>query len=517
MSFLPGEKLRYAESHFKFKLPWSFLYRPWPEIIVDAPFQVVPTEEPTIWVVVRDGDRFPTKLKEIEIQIESAKDCGRSLTQKISLNIEVKNSFTFFPISLGTLPPGSYKVTPKIQAERNGILKTFSRWNLPGLKPKPLYIQVLEKELPKAPGFLYGEMHCHTYYSVDHVEYGASPAVMQQAAKSIGLDFVNFTDHAYDFAFAKEDYTKEAESPISRFQELQDEIRNLPSLPLLMAGEEVSVGNSKGENVHMTVLGQECFLPGLGDCGRYWLANKPTRPIAQILNLAGGPCFAAHPWQQMSALERFVFRRGFWHSEDLHLSSKNPIRGIQFWNGLRDEGFHLGRNWWIRELGKGNYLLPIGGNDAHGDLNDTTSVSIPLFKLRHTRDHVFGQVRTAIFCQDTPTQENLKKAFLGDNCFITDGPSLWWNRNEKTVTFHGRSNSEMGGGFRYVKIYGRRILANGKVSSKEEVLPESLIATTESVDITIDSANFAYLRCECETASGRFALTSAARTQIITD
>ena len=39
MSLIPGEKLHYAETHFKFKLPWSLLYKPWPEILVDAPFQ----------------------------------------------------------------------------------------------------------------------------------------------------------------------------------------------------------------------------------------------------------------------------------------------------------------------------------------------------------------------------------------------------------------------------------------------------------------------------------------------
>ena len=58
MSFWPGEKLRYAETHFKFRLPWSLLYRPWPEIIFDMPFQAVPGIEPTMWIVVRDADRF---------------------------------------------------------------------------------------------------------------------------------------------------------------------------------------------------------------------------------------------------------------------------------------------------------------------------------------------------------------------------------------------------------------------------------------------------------------------------
>jgi hypothetical protein len=55
MSLIPGEKLHYAETHFKFKLPWSLLYRPWPEILVDAPFQFVPGVKPMLWIVVRDA------------------------------------------------------------------------------------------------------------------------------------------------------------------------------------------------------------------------------------------------------------------------------------------------------------------------------------------------------------------------------------------------------------------------------------------------------------------------------
>ena len=67
MSFIPGEKLHYAETHFKFKLPWSLLFKPWPEILVDAPFQFVPSAKPLLWIVVRDAQRFPTLIEKMEI------------------------------------------------------------------------------------------------------------------------------------------------------------------------------------------------------------------------------------------------------------------------------------------------------------------------------------------------------------------------------------------------------------------------------------------------------------------
>ena len=539
MSFLPGEKLRYAETHFKFKLPWSLLYKPWPEIIFDAPFQFVPGVEPMLWIVVRDADRFPTTIKTVEIRLSNVIPAGTLLESNATenaarqpdvvinkdLNTEVQEQMRFIPLALGKIPAGTYEAHCKLTIERKGKTQTFERWNLPRLKPVPLRFKVLSEALPIAPGYAAGEMHCHTHYSADHVEYGATPEVLQQAAKAVGLDFVSCTDHAYDFAFTQEDFTKEANSPVPRFQKLREEIAALPStdengnrLPLMIAGEEVSAGNSKGENVHMTVLGPEGYLPGLGDCGRYWLENRPTRSIKQILNMTEAHCFAAHPFQQMGLLEKFVFRRGYWKPEDLNLSGKHAIRGIQFWNGIRDEGFKLGREFWINELGKGNYLLPIGGNDAHGDLNSMTAVNLPLISLKHTRAHTFGNVRTVVRIDERgETLASLNAAFSGDNCYVTDGPALWWERSDKEkskeITFHARSNKEMGGGFRYIRIYGRRELPNGKLAVEEEIMLGSLIAAPDHADIPVATFGFAYVRAECETATGRFALTSAARVQ----
>ncbi len=564
MSFWPGEKLRYAETHFKFKLPWSLLYKPWPEIIFDAPFQFVPGVEPYLWIVVRDADHFPTTIKNAEIVLKTRTQNAQQdalllqdaqQTQDVpqpdiiickELNIEVREQMRFIPLALGKIPTGTYEAHCKLTVEREGKSQTFERWNLPRLKPVPLRFKVLNETPPIAPGYVAGEMHSHTHYSADHVEYGATPEVLQLAAKAVGLDFVNCTDHAYDFAFTQEDYTKEADSPVPRFQKLREEIAALPvkdengnDMPLMLAGEEVSAGNSKGENVHMTVLAPEGYLPGLGDCGRYWLENRPTRSIKQILNMTEAHCFAAHPFQQMGLLEKFVFRRGYWKPEDLQLKNKHSIRGLQFWNGIRDEGFKLGREFWINELGKGNYLLPIGGNDAHGDLNSMTAVDLPLISLKHTRAHTFGNVRTVIkldescspalchpqcviLSEDRQVEVEgsskvslslaaINAAFAADNCYITDGPALWWEHDDNGITFHARSNKETGGGFRYVRIYGRRIQPNGKLAPEEEVMIGSQVATPDHADIPVATLGFAYVRAECETATGKFALTSAAQ------
>jgi hypothetical protein len=476
-----------------------------------------------LWIVVRDAQRFPTLIEKMEINIQGTDTDSKNIPERsLDLQYRATEQFCFYQIYLGTLPAGNYEIRCKIHARRIdsnsgadlGKTKIFERWNHPGLKSVPLKIQVLAEKPPKAPGFVAGEMHCHTYYSADHVEHGAEPAVLQQAAKAVGLDFVSCTDHAYDFAYTTEDYTKEADTPLTRFDALREEVRELnqnADMPLMIAGEEVSAGNSKGENVHMTVLGPECYLPGLGDCGRNWLDNKPTFRIPKLLEMTKAHCFAAHPMQPIGYLEKFIFRRGYWSHKDLNLDANHKIRGIQFWNGIRDEGFKLGREWWIEELGKGNYLLPIGGNDAHGDLNDTTAVAIPLVSLKHSRDHVFGKVRTVVKIDERGLSlESLNEAFASDNCYITDGPALWWERGEKKVTFHARNTQDFGGAFRYIRIYGRRRSNSGKLAVQESICMESLVLPPSKTDITVNADDFAYLRAECETATGKFAMTSAA-------
>lgn len=502
MSILFFDKPEYAETHYKFKLPWSLLYRPWPEIFFDAPFQFIPKAKKIIWIVVKDAHRFPVTIKNIKLTFQGE---NSNFTLEQNLNIHSNKALEFHPIELGEIVADFYKVTPEITVEKNGKSKTFKRWNYPFLKAKPLEIHILKEAPPKPEGYYAGEMHCHTHYSSDQIEFGATPKILQEAAKAIGLDFVSCTDHAYDFAFSEEDYLKE-EDPNTRFETLKQEIAKLPPSPLMLASEEVSAGNSEGENVHMTVFAPENYIPGLGDCGRYWLKNEPTLSIAKVLEQTKAPCFAAHPKAPMGSLEKFIFRRGYWAHKDISHKNKS-IRGIQFWNGSRDEGFFEGKKWWIEELGKGNYLLPLGGNDAHGDLNDSVSVKYPLVSLRRTKDHIFGKVRTLIKA-DNLTEASLKNAFNTSSLYVTEGPALWWESKEDQWVLQAKSNQEYGP-FKAIKIFGREVLLNGKLASKETLQPESLVLAPLENKIPVYKKNLAYVRAEAVTEKGYFALTAA--------
>lgn len=487
----------YAEMHYKFKLPWSLLYRKEPEIIIDAPFQVVPGENVKLFIVVREANRFPVTLESFDATF-TAHDFRHKKTQ--SLRQTIAEPFCFLPVDCGKLPPGDYAVKASVEISIGKRKKSIRRFNLTGLKKSPLRICVLKENVPKPKGFIAGDVHAHTYFSADPVEFGASPAVLQQAAKSVGLDFVFCTDHSYDFAFEKDDYMVRADAN-ARYEALRKEISGLPDYPRMIAGEEISAGNAQGKNVHLLLPGHPEYIPGEGDCGRNWLKNRPTLSISQIVSRTGLPCFAAHPRETMGKIERFIFNRGDWNAADLQKESGNPIRGLEFWNGSRDKGFELGRNFWISELERGNFLLPLGGNDAHGDLNEYTGVKIPLLRLKRSRSHIFGYVRTVI---KGKSAENAFRDLKSSNLYVTDGPALWWERDGENVLFQFKSSDDFGA-LKSFTLFAQDV--SGKRERPLEISPEKNSDFNATCRISLQE--FRYVRAEAETVSGRFALTSA--------
>lgn len=491
----------YAETHFKFRLPGSRLFQDEPELLVDTAAQVVPGAPCVFYLVAREADRFPVFMKRVEgywqdpngIRVPFLLPCEQYLDQP----------FHFLPLTCPSPPaPGIWLAHTTLFYERSGSFRVKERWNYPHLPPQPLLVRFLASPPPRPDGWIAGETHCHSWHSSDPVEYGAPPSVLQQAALARGLDFICITDHSYDFAWRKDAY-QQAADPVRRYADLQAETLALPSYPLVLAGEEVSCANARGENVHMLVPGAPSYLPGQGDGGRRWFHNRPDLDIASILALTPGPCFAAHPKVPMGSLERRVFRRGGWDIPDLHLEKERRLAGLQFWNGARDQGFYAGRAFWIDQLLRGHRLLPLGGSDAHGDLNDCTGVRLPLWSLKHSRHHVFGQVHTVLPHAGKPSPASLLRALSGDRLYATEGPALWWEPGEKGPLLQALSSKDFGA-LRSVRLF------YASPGAKEESMVELMEAPSFSGHWETSSRHEAcYLRAECETVQGLFALTSA--------
>jgi hypothetical protein len=476
--------LNYAETHFKF--PVSRLYRKEPVILIDAPFQICPGLPCPTWLIIRKANKFPVCINEVYGEWKNAK--GQSISFKLPIQREFDKSFHFEELNFEKPQDnvGLWMLKIYIKYRINEKNKTCERWNYPFLPPEPLIINFLKEHPPKPNGWLAGETHCHSSYTLDSVEFGAAPAVLQKAAKSVGLDFVCITDHSYDLISEK------------KFQKMKNEIANVeadnyPSLPRLIAGEEISCGNSKNENVHLLAFGNENYVEGHGDGGRRWWNTAPDLPIQKAIEKSEVFCFAAHPKLQMLFAEKLLLKRGHWSYRDL---TENKISGIEFWNGFRGMDFYEGRKLWINCLLAGHKLLPLGGNDAHGDLNSYTAVKQPLWSLKHNNEHIFGLVRTVI-----PNTGKTPFSEIPENLYITDGPALWIeNVNSGKLTLHAKSTEDFGK-FLNITIF--------KGEQGAEKIEQMKIDDSLSFDFEITLNNNLYTRAECETNMGKFAMTAA--------
>jgi hypothetical protein len=311
-----------------------------------------------------------------------------------------------------------------------------------------LRIRFLSSPLPYPADWHAGELHCHSDYSNDPVEYGAPLAVLQEAGVALGLGYVVCTDHSYDFYYDRRRYMRPID-PEPNFAAYRQEALALnaanPGATLVIPGEEVSCGNHLGENVHLLVAGHPDFLPGLGDGGRRWLNNKPDLAVGEVLERAQGtPCFAAHPRSRVGGLERFIFRRGMWHERDLRPpGASRGVDGLQFWNGHRATDFTEGRSFWVSRLLAGERISPIASNDAHGDLNRCIGVKTPLFSLYQNRNHVYGHARTVVHAPER-TIAGIQRGLASGRLCCTDGPFLDLERKGDSLELRARTTPDYG-------------------------------------------------------------------------
>jgi hypothetical protein len=508
--------LPYAETHYKFKLPWSPLFKPWPEIFLDGPSLCIPGVKPQFYLVIKDADFFPVQILDIEIHLQSS--LGQARTQSLSLDYEPIDNLVFLPLAIDfTGFQGTVTLNGKITVQKRssiasiGKKRTFLNANFPGLAPSALKINFLSAPLPYPPNWYAGELHCHSDYSNDPVEFGAPLKVLQKAGQSLGLGYVVCTDHSYDFYYQKTRYMQTTD-PAANFQAYRNEALALnqslvDSMPVMIPGEEVSCGNARGENVHLLVAGHHEFIPGHGDGGRRWLNNRPDLTIQEVIErLDQAPCFAAHPKVQVGALEKFIFRRGMWETEDVasNKAGGRQVQGLQFWNGKRGRDFYAGRAFWIKQLLAGEHLYPIGANDAHGDLNQNIGVKTPLFSLYQNRSHVFGNVRTVVHSK-SKTLEGIQAGLASGHLFCTDGPALILTHLSSSVCIEAKSSVDFGS-------IEKLTLFAGQSGEKEEL---QLKVWTFEKDVTQYFTEtyqiplgVQYLRAEVETHSKKFAITS---------
>jgi len=59
----------YAETHFRFRIPFSRYFKREPELIFDTPWRLEPSQKLSIFLVVKDAHLYPVKLESVEIKV----------------------------------------------------------------------------------------------------------------------------------------------------------------------------------------------------------------------------------------------------------------------------------------------------------------------------------------------------------------------------------------------------------------------------------------------------------------
>lgn len=489
-----------------------------PEIFVDAPHQLLPGKPLTVWLLVKDADRFPVRVRAVTFTLRD--ESGATGRERFELDDASARCDKHLQHRAFTLARASFRgrlqVWARIEGEdARGRVHVIETHNYPRLPSFPLEIHLLDAPPPALAGWFAGEMHSHSEFTSDHVEFGAPLALMQETADAVGLDFFLSSDHSYDFPYHRARYL-EALDPRENFAAYRAQAAALnnarPTLPTIIAGEEISCGNARGENVHLLAFGHPEFIPGNGDGGRRGLNSRPDLTIAEVLERLGDtPAFAAHPAGHRSRMQRLVLGRGPWRDEDVRPGSGGrSVRGLQFWNGTLGRDYQDGKAQWVSRLLAGQRLLPLGANDAHGDFNHNIHVKIPLVSVRLSRGHLFGRVRTLVPAADK-SPESLAEAFRGTRTLCTDGPfATLEHAGDGLLRVRALSTPDFGS-WASVTVLG---------ASPGEPRERALAAWTFDGEgpqvfeerLTLDSPGGpapAYARLEVLTRSGRRALTSA--------
>lgn len=413
--------LLYAETHYSFRGIYSRLKKKEPEVIADAPHRIEPGRDIPVLLLIKDADRHPIQLQRATV-IQHLP--GGTETTTFELNTEGITSPFWSKILSVPVPEhrGNLRLDVRIHCRINGKQRIIRNDNYIGTSHAPFDIQISQCALPKTANWHFGEFHCHTSYTSDQVEFGAPLHATRELAQAMGLSFYCTTDHSYDLDDEPQNYLK-SDPQLTKWMQLLQEVEQLNRWVgefVIVPGEEVSVGNSEGQNVHFLLLNHPTFFPGGGDSAERWLRTRPEFSITQLLDQVNSSClaFAAHPAVKPPLLQRLLVRRGKWQMQDCR---HQRLDGLQVWNGTQ-EGLEEGKKMWVDLLLQGRRLFITGGNDAHGNFNRFRQIGLPFITMRENHDHLFGKVRTGVHVEGQLTLASLLAAVKAGRMVVTDGP-----------------------------------------------------------------------------------------------
>ncbi len=507
LSFIPFF-FSYAEIHYHYRFLYPRYFRKEPEIIADLPIRCIRSisSKLPVLIIVKDSHLFPTELSSISIDISAN---GNHFCQEFDINEKLSQKYfsKILEVDISQIKADEeLKINVTIRYSINGREKTAINDNYPWLKKIPFECYITENKLPFPEDWYAGEIHYHSIYTSDQVEFGADIPAAVKMAKAIGLSWLFITDHSYDLDDSENSYTIN-DPNIPKWKKMLDDTHHVDDNDFrVIPGEEISIGNSKGRNVHLLAINHPDFIEGSGDSAEKWFRNKPQRHLKEIKGLhdESNLFIAAHPNDDISFLQKLTLRRGNWSSDDFQNSG---IRFLQLINTSHFPDVLKAINNWISLLLQGNRFYILAGNDAHGNFNVMRQIKIPFWKLFASHDQVFGKFFTAFKYKYNDPIQGIKNGEL----IVSNGPFLSFQLkaerkyypigstiNDKIaiLEFETRTAQEFGE-IRTLDLY------IGDISLKKE----NKISNPQN-NLKIELPASGYVRMSMSTSQGGFVLTN---------
>jgi hypothetical protein len=507
--------------HHRFPFfPFSRYYRREPEIVADAPHRIDPGQPLPVTILIKDSDRFPCTLKSVWIRIKGNNNKVVETRRSYDLSLHQQ----WFEDTLLIEPEdltGPVHIWPIIEVLIRGKKRVIITHNVKTTYQFLLQTVIDPEPLPGNDRYWWGDLHYHSSYTEDFVEFGAPLEATRITATALGLDYLAITDHSYDLD-DQDGSWNESDPTLRKWHAFQDTVKaiNTNGGTLLIPGEEVTSRNARGKNVHTLVLNCPTFLPGSGDGAESYLPTPTEHTIEEILEYEGPQVavIAAHAFSPFSQLERWLLNRGKWGKTDcIH----ERLSGLQIVNGVFDGAVQEGLKTWIQILLEGHRKFIYAGNDAHGNFNRFHQIKRPMWSTYTHRRQVLGQWRTGILKSKTLSIMEIIQGLKNGRCIISDGPAVELRvlANNESYTLGDSANARNISIFvdcYSSKMYGSLatlILYQGIVGSRVEKellhlrFREGMFQHTEKKTVQWeDSAG--YIRCELLTLTGRRCYTN---------
>jgi hypothetical protein len=416
--------LLYAEIHYRIGHLISLIKKEEPECIVDLPHRLEPGHHLPLLLLIKDAHLYPVCLHSLTANLIEKRQ-KTELFRKDFSALDITEPFwnQVFHIPPPRAFPEKVKIDVEVTYSIDGIQKTFHNDNYRFTSHKPFEILIDSHPLPTKPNWYFGDLHYHSDFTNDQVEYGAPLPATRDMAKAMGLSFFAATDHSYDLDDKVGDYlvNDPAHPKWHQMRKTIEYMNKTEKSFVVIPGEELSVGNAAGRNVHFLILNNLSLFTGSGDSAEKWLNNRPDCDIDMILNQIDGTAiaFAAHPEIVPPLLQRALLKRGKWQNPDYR---SDMLNGLQIWNSRKDRFFLRGIKKWVDQLKTGRRMSIIAGNDAHGNFSRFRQVGVPHLKIREDSSEIFGRARTGIYCENQLTLDRLISALRIGRTIVTDGP-----------------------------------------------------------------------------------------------